>query len=171
MLQLLAFEYRSLLQDVLAYSVCLAALIWGAGPERAIAATWLIVFELFTALFRNVLDLSYQLDSIDAYLALSDTLAGGIWLMIALNANRNYPLFIAALQVLAVSAHLARGLIESISPVAYATMVIAPGWLQLILLGIGVIAHRLRVQRYGEYREWRVPVNWLGLTPAKRGNI
>ena len=46
MLELLASDYRSLVQDVLSVSLIMLAFIWGSGPERAVAATWLIAFEI-----------------------------------------------------------------------------------------------------------------------------
>ena len=167
MIEVLASDYRPLVQDVLAYSICLAALVWGAGPERAVALVWLICFELILSLYRVVLGAGYQVETTDLFLASIDTLAGLLWIVIALNANRNYPLFIAALQLLVMAAHLVRGLIETISPIAYAIMVVAPGWIQLLLLGAGLARHIQRKRGYGAYREWRVPVRWFGLLPAQ----
>lgn len=167
MLELLASENRPFAQDALAYFVCIAALVWGAGPERAVALIWLIFFEFLMNLYLIVWGPAFQLQRIDVFLASGDIVAGFIWVIIAVNANRNYPLLIAALQLLTIGAHLARGLIESIAPVAYAVMVVAPGWLQLLVLGAGVGRHVLRRRRYGPYREWRVPVQWFGLLPAR----
>lgn len=166
MFDLLASNLRFLIQDGLAYSVCIAALIWGAGPERAIALTWLIIFELFDALYRFVWGANYQLSDVDMFLAGLDVVAAIAWIAIALNANRNYPLLIAALQVLALTAHLARGLIESIAPAAYVLMVTAPSWLQLLVLAAGVARHMRRKQTHGDYRDWRLPVRLGGLLPA-----
>jgi hypothetical protein len=171
MLELLASDYRPHIQDALAFSVCLAAFVWGAGPERAIAVTWLAMFEFAPRVYKALWGGSFQLGQIDVFLASTDSLAGVIWLAIALNANRNYPLFIAAMQVLVLSGHLARGLIESIAPIAYATMMVAPGWLQLVILAIGLIRHIRRRNRHGAYRDWRVPVKWYGLLADRSGEV
>ncbi len=152
MLSLLFSEYRPLLQDFLAVSVCLAAFIWGRGPERAIAATWLILFEVVTRLYRAISDSGFRSTEVDPLLASTDVLAGLIWIAIAINANRNYPLWIAAMQVLALTAHVARGLTETISPLAYLMMAIAPGWFQLVILGLGVFRHRRREKQFGRYQ-------------------
>ncbi len=168
MYEWLASEYRPLVQNALAISTCLAAFVWGAGPERAMAAVWLVCFELAGMIYRSVLGGGYQLQSTDFYLASTDFCAAALWTLIALNANRNYPLIIAALQLLVMSAHLARGFIEAISPVAYATMVIAPGWLQLVVLAMGVSRHCQRHRRFGPYRAWRRPVHWFGLSSINR---
>ena len=168
MIELLASDYRPWVQDALAYSICFAALVWGAGPERAVALVWLVCFEFSLSLYRLALGTGYQVETTDLVLASIDTLAGLLWVVIALNANRNYPLFIAALQLLVMAAHLVRGLIESIAPIAYAIMIVAPGWLQLFILAAGLTRHIQRKRGYGPYREWRVPVRWFGLLPAQR---
>lgn len=155
MVALLVSEYRHVLQDVLAVGVCLAAFIWGGGPERVVAATWLIVFELGGRLYRGLFSDGFRLLEVDPFLASADLSAGAIWILVALYANRIYPLWIAGTQILAIAAHLSRALAESVSPLAYATMFIAPGWIQLVLLGAGVLRHALRVRRHGEYRDWR----------------
>ena len=164
MIELLASDYRPILQDILAYSICVAALIWGAGPERAMIVIWLFFFE-FLAFFRDLFwGDALQLQSIDTYVTAIDLCAGLSWVAVALYANRNYPLFVAGLQILAIASHLARGLIDTIAPIAYAVMFIVPGWLQLFIIAAGLWRHARRERRFGAYREWRVPVprlRWL----------
>ena len=147
------------------------AFVWVATPERVIAASWLVLFELSSWMYAAVWGTNFQLGTVDLVFAATDVLAGIIWLAVALNANRNYPLFIAAMQILAIAGHLSRGLIEAISPIAYAVMVIAPGWIQLLILGTGVIRHILRKRKFGSYREWRTPVKWYGLIADRSGEL
>lgn len=160
MLELLASDFRGDIQDVLVWAIFLSALIWGAGPERAAAATWVVVFELPEVIYNDILGFGAKLTEVDLFLAISDLSAAFLWVTIALYANRNYTLWIAAMQVLATTAHLARGLIEAISPIAYLAMLVAPGWFLLMFLGIGLIRHILRKRKHGPYRDWRVPRQW-----------
>ena len=156
MLELLASDYRSLLQDLLAIAICVAAMIWGGGPERAVAVTWLVIFEFGRFLYRDVLGFStVQLLGVDAFLIFSDLSAGIAWITIALYANRNYTLWIAGLQILAICAHLARFVSDQIAPLTYLVMIVAPGWLQLSLLAVGLVRHMQRKSVYGSYRDWR----------------
>ncbi|MEM1053876.1 MAG: hypothetical protein AAGI28_17470 [Pseudomonadota bacterium] len=170
MFELLDFDYRYLVQDFVFYGLFFAALAWGAGPERLIATTWLVFFEILPKLYRAVWSEGYQLEQVDLFYAAMDGIAAAVWIFVALYANRNYPLVIAAMQLLVMAAHLARGLIETISPVAYATMMIAPGWFQLLILATGLTRHVLRQRRYGPYREWRLPISFLGRAPSFLGS-
>lgn len=157
MLELITSDLRGVIQNVLVVLICGSALIWGSAPERAVAAVWLIVFELAGFVYRTVLgNEAVQLASFDAFLTTIDIVAGVLWIGIALYANRNYTLWIAALQVLAIFAHLARVLSDLVSPVTYVAMVVAPGWLQLIVLAIGLIRHIRRERIHGPYRDWRI---------------
>ncbi|MEM7780903.1 MAG: hypothetical protein AAF697_10975 [Pseudomonadota bacterium] len=157
MLETVVSDYRGVLQDAMVILICGAALIWGNAPERAAAAVWLVFFEFAKLLYRSVFGAdAFQLMSMDAYLTITDILAGVFWVAIALYANRNYTMWLAGLQLLAICAHLARGLSDLISPLAYIVMVVAPGWLQLIVLAIGLIRHIRRKRIYGPYRDWRL---------------
>lgn len=155
MLQLLASEYRMLAQDTLAIILLIAAFVWGGGPERAVAAGWFVIFKGSTFVRDLFWPGTPELVTVDIMLASADFVALIVFVMIALYANRNYPLWIAAMQVLAMSAHLARGLVESISPIGYVVMVVAPGWIQLFLIAIGIVRHARRKNKYGPYRDWR----------------
>jgi hypothetical protein len=102
-------------------------------------------------------------DNIDPFYAMIDACAAICWVAIALFANRNYTLWIAAMQVLAITAHLARGLVEAIAPVGYIIMISVPGWAQLLLLGAGLSRHIYRKRRHGQYRDWRIHKPRIGI--------
>lgn len=136
-----------------------AAMIWGGGPERAVAIVWLVVFELSGPATDFLFGSGRELASIDPFSAGRDLVAGGLWIGIALYANRNYTLWVAAMQILAIFGHLSRGLSEIMSPIAYQIMIEVPAWSQLLLLAIGLTRHILRKRKYGAYRDWRVTKN------------
>lgn len=156
MIELLLSDSRAMAQDILAWVICIAALVWGGGPERAVALVWLIFFELVPGGYALAADGGFTLEGVAPLYATIDFVAVVCWVGIALYANRNYTLWIAAMQLLAITAHLARGLVESISSVAYVTMVSVPGWFQLLLLAVGLFRHIYRKRRHGEYRDWRL---------------
>jgi hypothetical protein len=163
MTELLLSEFRLYAQDVAALCLCAAALIWGGGPERMIAIVWFVLFRILPQAYWLSVGTGVKLATIDPLVAAWDTIATVIFVAIALNANRNWPLWVAGLQVLALLAHVARGLTDIIAPIAYAVMFAAPGWLQLVIIGIGITRHARRRATYGPYRDWRVPVRLGGL--------
>lgn len=154
--ELLNSDYRALVQQYLSWSLIVAAFVWGGGPERAVAATWLVCFKGTKFVRDYVFDGGRQLLDVDFYWAFSDLTAGALFVAIGLFANRNYTMWIAGLQLLAMSAHIARGVAEAVSPIGYAFMVIGPSWIQLFFLGIGLLRHVLRKRKHGEYRDWRI---------------
>ncbi|MDA9918626.1 hypothetical protein N9D37_01945, partial [Erythrobacter sp.] len=113
-----------------------------------------VVMDLFT-------DGSVVFSSRAGFYIAIDIIACVAFVLIALNANRNYPLWLAGFQVVALAAHMVRGLVDSVSPLAYAILVIGPSYFQLILMLVGLIRHIRREKKHGEYRDWRVPWSTL----------
>lgn len=138
-------------------SLLLAAAIWrwGGGPER-----WLIVIFLLSMVLPV-----YPLGWLSAQTGYADTfvqaffvidlIAAGLFIAIALNANRNYPLWIAGFQLVALVAFVVQVLVDAVSPLAGAILMIGPSYGILLVLTAGFVRHLLRERRFGPYREWR----------------
>lgn len=153
--ELLSWDFRVVLQGYVAWTICVAAILFGGGPERAVALVWLTFFEIIPWGFDLFYDRTHFVDSVDLLFAFVDAIAAGMWIGIALYANRNYTLWIAGMQVLAVCAHVASGIAEPITSIAYNVMAVAPSWIQLFLLAFGLVRHLLRKRSHGAYRDWR----------------
>ncbi|MFN4113629.1 MAG: hypothetical protein ACK4GD_06785 [Sphingomonadaceae bacterium] len=153
-MDILAFPYRFVIQ--MALFVVLAIWAWraGGGPEKACA--WLFV-GMFAAdrVYHLLVTPAIELETVDAWHFALDIGVFAIILPIALRANRLYPLGLAACQLIAVNAHVARDSFTQITPIAYNIMYVAPSYLQLLILGFGILAHVQRIQHYGPYRDWR----------------
>ena len=124
----------------------------GGPPERLAAG-------FITALF--VTDIGYHLlfgpsgfDRVDpVHLVLDGAeLIAIMWL--ALTANRMWPLWAAAAQLICVSGHLAL-FVEPGMRRAYWAMTQLPQYIQLTALVLGAVAHARRYERIGPYRSWR----------------
>lgn len=154
----LVLEYRDDAQRVVSLLLAVAMFRWGGAPERASGATFVILFTVPTAAsdWFGVGDGRLPLAS-EVYVAL-DLAALLLFVLIALNANRNYPLWLAAFQIVATAAHAVRGVVDTVTPIAHAIMVIGPSYFQLALLAVGLVRHVQRKKRYGKYRDWRVPL-------------
>ena len=159
LLEFLAGDARMAIQTILAGTLCIAAFIWGDGPEKAMAGTWIAAFELPVLLSASQGTPPVQLTGVDQMLASTDVAATISFVLIALYANRNYTLWIASVQLLALAGHFARGFEVTITPFVYCAMVTVPGWLQLFLMAIGLGRHIKRKMRFGAYKGWsRIPL-------------
>lgn len=146
---------RDQLQHIVLLTLAFLAFWKGGGPERAVAGVMVgilvsdLIYHLIFGNFSNVV-------SIDYGHALIDLVAMVALVLIALRANRMYTLWIAALQLIAFNAHLARELTDVMSPIVYLILYVGPSYLQLLILGAGLWAHRRRLAKYGPYKSWTI---------------
>ena len=125
----------------------------GGAPERiaaAIIVAWMVS------------DVSYHLvfgpsgfDTVDPVHIVLDggELVAITWL--ALRANRMWPLWAAAAQLMCVSGHFVAVVEPGGMRRAYWAMTQLPAYIQLIALVCGAYAHARRFERIGPYRSWR----------------
>lgn len=154
--------YRADAQHIAIVILALAIWRWGAAPER-----WLI--GVFVGLLLAPLYLVKLFGNNDVafgpyawiYVG-TDIVAAAGFVLIAVNANRNYPLWVAGFQLVAVSAHAVRAMVESVSPLAYLILAVGPSYCQLLLIFAGLIRHVMRERRFGQYRAWRAPLPGVG---------
>jgi hypothetical protein len=151
----LLIDHRADLQYIASLLVGLMMLRWGAGPERASAVTFLTFIILPVAVFRFVATGAMLFGNYAGLYVLFDVLAFGAFMWIALNANRTYPLWLAGFQLVAIGAHGVKALGDVVSPLAYAILAIGPSYGQLLVLILGLTAHRRRLRGFGDYRDWR----------------
>jgi hypothetical protein len=81
--------------------------------------------------------------------------------VVALKANRLYPLCIAAFQIVSLTTHLARDLTGKISGTVYGLLAAGPSYLEILALIVGIALHHRRARTFGSYRSWRASSNRL----------
>lgn len=156
--------YRSLAQQMASFVLAAAIWRWGGGPER-----WMIGIFIGTMVVPVyvIWALGLQLVENGPYAPLVfmvEAIAAMLYLAIALHANRNYPLWVAGFQVVSVVAHMAKVMVDSVSPLAFAILVMGPSYGQLLAIAGGFVRHVQRERRFGIYREWRLTppgLRWL----------
>lgn len=168
-------EHRVESQRIASILILLAMLRWGGAPERLLGLAFVVLFTVPMVAMDFVTSGSVMLSNRGVVVVISDVLACIAFVWIALNANRNYTLWIAGFQVVATSAHVVRPMLDVVTPLAYATMAIGPSWFQLALMTGGLVFHVRRKKRYGEYRDWRIspqqPWNLVQSSSGPRGGI
>jgi hypothetical protein len=131
-----------------------AAIRWGEAPERLCLAV-LLGMPSLDALYHFTVGRGAFYESVDVGHFVMDALAAVALLFIAVNANRIYPLWIAAFQSISVLAHFAREVSAAVAALAYAYLAYAPFYLEAATLLLGIGLHANRVRRTGRYRSWR----------------
>ena len=131
-----------------------AAWRWGAGPERACVAA-LAFMNLGELVYHGVFARPAIYASVDLVHLFLDFSVAAIFVGVALKANRLYPLWLAAFQLMSLISHFTRELSAAIGKIPYAIMSQAPYYLVLLVLAGGLWRHARRQKRFGPYRSWR----------------
>lgn len=88
-----------------------------------------------------------------------------VWSMIALmwvalRANRAWPMWVSAAQIIVVLGHVSKIVELSLVRYGYYAMTQVPLNVQAAALLIGTIAHMRRQERIGNYNAWRLDRSW-----------
>lgn len=147
--------YRASAQHIVSLLLAAAIWRWGGGPERWLISVFLgtMVLPIYAA--RVLGQDALAVGAFSGFYAPLDVIAAALFVTIALQANRNYPLWIAGFQLVALGAHVVEWVFVSATPLAIAILVIGPSYCQLLLLIGGFVRHVLRERRFGPYRGWR----------------
>ena len=129
------------------------ALQRGGQPEKRAAIAYLCAF-LYVPVTRILFGQPNFLN-FDVPLFTADSVVLAVLVWIALRANRWWPLWASALQLIVVVAHLAK--LAEIRGMAgvYWGMTTIPTYLQFFVLLGGIRAHHSRLQKIGPYPDWR----------------
>lgn len=154
--------YRAPAQHIAGLLLAAAIWRWGGSPERWLAAVFVTTMILPINIVRIIGPENLAVGPWESLYALIDVVAAVLFVGVALKANRNYPMGIAAFQLVAVGAHMVEAVADSASPLAIAILVIGPSYFQLLLLLGGFIRHIRRQQHFGPYRAWRIAPPAIG---------
>jgi hypothetical protein len=118
---------------------------WRGGAPERLASAAMLAATIATMLANTGMalpfrEIEWRLLWIDAALLVALAL-------IAMFADRFWPLWVAALQALAVSAHAARGVDPQILPFAYWLLLGKLSYPMILMLGIGIERHQWRKRR------------------------
>ena len=154
-MELLPFPFRFAFQTALFVGLAIWAARKGGGPERACGWSFLAM-AVADRSYHFLVSARVELETVDSWHFALDLGLLAALVPIALRANRLYPLGLAACQIIAVNAHIARDAFTQITPIAYYVMYVVPSYAQLVILACGIWAHVQREEKYGPYRDWRM---------------
>ena len=84
-----------------------------------------------------------------------DIAAGISFSIVALRANRIYPICLAGFQLAAIASHFLKSLAPTINGQAYGILIAGPSYLQTAIFLLGLSLHIRRQRRLGPYRSWQ----------------
>lgn len=155
-------NYRGEAQHIAIVLLAMAIWRWGGAPERWVIGVVVGVLLLPFYVFKLQGYQDIYFGPVAVIGVGTDLVAAAAFVLIAVNANRNYPLWVAGFQLVAVGAHAVNALVESFSPLAFLILTIGPSYCQLLLIFAGFIRHVMRERRFGQYRAWRAPLPGVG---------
>lgn len=135
--------------NVILAIVCGYALWRGGAPERIAAvlfagAAAMTFASMYSYGFRTVSELYLLLD-IALFVAIT---ALSLW------ADRFWPGWVAALQLMVLAAHGVRASHPDLLPFIYYVATAKLAYPMILLLGVGTIRHRARLARWGSDLDW-----------------
>lgn len=125
----------------------------GGAPER-----WAALAYCLAALVTYIIPTRFwaSFESMDAPLLAIDIAMLAMLVALTARANRYWPIWAAALQLVLVTVHLAKAYSPTILPVVYFAVSSRIAYIMLVLLVVGTVRHTQRVRRFGEDSSWTV---------------
>ncbi|MBB3034079.1 hypothetical protein [Alteriqipengyuania lutimaris] len=127
-------------QAALLFVAALLACTRGGGPEKLIASVLMLWF-VGNAIVRSFIGISpYR--SFEVWIFATDLVALGIFVAVALKADRYWTLWLASSQLIAVIGHLLGLVGLTHHPLVYSIFTRLPFWLDIMLLLFGALGAR-----------------------------
>lgn len=155
MWEALFVEYRHLVQAGVFAALTVYAVFCGDAPEK-IGSLIFVGAVIGDSLYHAIFPLGSSYDSINVGHLIIDVVMLVALAVLAMRANRIYPLWLLAAQIISTAMHIQRAIVPEIHPFAYWTLTRVPSYLQMILLAVGVAAQHHRRRRGIVARPWRL---------------
>lgn len=156
--------WHVMLYYLLLFAACTYALFRGGAPER-IAAILYPVATLLTVLAAPQWE--WRSDGIDWGVFVVDAALFAALVLLALHANRFWPIWASALQGFGLLGHVAVLAAPNIAPVVYASMVAIAAYPMLLLLAAGTYRHQKLIAEVGADPSWTDFSRRAGATPLR----
>ena len=138
--------------NLLLFAICGYALWRGGSPERWGAGSCLLAAA---ATLIAPLPGGPVYRSLEIEIMVIDLVLLAVLLVLAMKANRYWPIWAAAAHSTAVAVHLTKAINPSIVWPLYAVAASASSIAVILILWVGTLRHRKRLRLYGSDRPWR----------------
>ncbi|HSI16291.1 MAG TPA: hypothetical protein VK980_00875 [Sphingomonas sp.] len=141
---------RIILFNVLLLATCGYAILRGGTPERLTG--WLLIVAAGLTFVTGWRPAMFQQVEITMFLIDLTLLVGLV--VIALKADRLWPMVLAAFQLDSAAIHILKIVDADMISITYALMVAIWSYPMLLILAIGTLRHQRRLAQFGEDRAW-----------------
>lgn len=142
---------ENLIYDILMLSCWAYALLRGGAPER-IGATVLVAGSYLSLYAFSGLPGGFT--SLEAGVFRVDIAVFIAFLILALFAERFWPMWVASLQAMGTAGHLVKVVDPTIVPWAYAIVLLIWSYPIILLMVLGTWRHQKRLARFGADKSW-----------------
>lgn len=154
MIESLVLDYRAQLQHAVILALTLYAFRFSEKPEKLVGAILTSVF-LADYAYHFFFPLGSIYHDVNIGHLVIDAMAFVALLPVAMRANRIYPLWVLAAQLIMLLMHFNREISDLIDPMAYWIITRMPSYIQVLALAIGIVAQRRRARAGQQYPSWR----------------
>ncbi len=154
MLHEIFINYRDEVQRSAFALLAIYAWAKGSGPEKLATGTFVtaIVADM---LYHFLLPEGSVYSEINLGHFVIDTATLLPLTFLVVRANRIYPIWLLAAQLIMFVMHIHREIFSEIDPLSYYVLTRAPSWIQLVALTAGISAHHHRARRFPHYLSWK----------------
>lgn len=147
-------EHRTIIQHSAFLGLAVLAWVRGDAPEKVVGSILLGMVALVYP-YHLLFGMGGTYNTINVGNFIIDLVVCAALVPVAMRANRIYPLWILAAQLISVTMHFNRELAPGLPPMAYWLMPRVPSYIQLVAFGIGLGCHIYRTRGGRSYRSWR----------------
>jgi hypothetical protein len=147
--------------SVLVYALLMAACwiysMFRGGPPERLGTTILAIGSVLTAV---AIPDDTRFRSLESGALVVDVLCLAVFVILALRADRFWPLWVAALQLLGVASHGVKFSESNLVPSTYAFMLAIWSYPMIALMVAGTWRHQGRLNRFGHDAAWSPPAHY-----------
>jgi hypothetical protein len=149
---------RILVFNLLLVGSCAYAILRGGAPERITG--WLLIgATILTPLAARGLSTRYVQAELGIFLV--DLVLLVALVIIALKADRFWPLVLAAMQLDTTAVHILKLVDADLIRITYALMIAMWSYPMQIILAVATLRHRRRLVQFGEDRAWSLALHQM----------
>lgn len=144
------------------FVISVALAIWQGGSPERLAALVILLMALLQFLGSSIFGRQFAVVDL---VSLSVDVVGLVGMTaIAFFANRYWPLWTSAMQLLSCVSHLGREISGKVEPLVYAVLKTGPTFIVLIILLLGTLLHWRRQRKFAQDPSWIAsfrPPEWM----------